>query len=159
MDTRLHRLNAQLTITPRWHNDPPKIIVSFANEIYYAGYLYETTTFTIDKKLPNGDYRLSVEFINKQDSDTDLIHNLDKAVIIDSIKFNNISSDRFVWAGIYSPNYPEPWATEQRLLGNIIDPHLKHHTYLGWNGKWALTFSMPIFTWIHKTEDLGWIYI
>lgn len=141
-----------------WHNNAPEIILTFNDEIFYSGHLYAATTFTIDQQLTQGNYRLSLEFINKQDSDTDLEHNYDKAVIIDSIKFNNIRSERFVWQGIYQPKYPEPWASEQRSQGLVLDPQIKSQTYLGWNGKWTLTFSMPIFTWIHKTENLGWIY-
>jgi hypothetical protein len=35
---------------------------------------------------------------------------------------------------------------------------LKNHTYLSWNGKWTLTFDVPVFTWIHRVQNLGWIY-
>lgn len=31
-------------------------------------------------------------------------------------------------------------------------------SYLGWNGMWKFQFEIPIFTWIHKLEGLGWIY-
>ena len=108
--------------------------------------------------MPNDDYILSVEFINKHDSDTDIANNLDKAVIIKNITFNNITSPKFVWAGIYKPEYPEPWATEQQNQNIVLLPQLPAHNYLSWNGKWTLTFSVPIFTWIHHIENLGWIY-
>jgi hypothetical protein len=29
---------------------------------------------------------------------------------------------------------------------------------MGWNGRWELNFRVPIFTWIHQLENLGWIY-
>lgn len=68
--------------------------------------------------------------------------------------FEGMSLDRFKWAGVYFPVYPEPWASTQIDLPKFH----KSATYLGWNGQWELEFSVPIFTWIHKLENLGWIY-
>ena len=65
-----------------------------------------------------------------------------------------IQDPKFAWAGIYRPEYPEPWASEQTNLAT----ELSSHTYLGWNGTWRLTFGVPVFTWIHQVQNLGWIY-
>lgn len=56
----------------------------------------------------------------------------------------------------------------KEILGNDIELSLgqtetlpkfqTNATYLGWNGLWVLEFELPIFTWIHKLENLGWIY-
>jgi hypothetical protein len=93
--------------------------------------------------------RLIVEFADRQDQE---------AVVIDRISFFGISDPRFVWAGTYEPVYPEPWATQQRNAGVELAPRLTAHSYLGWPGKWTLTFTVPVFTWIHKIQNLGWIY-
>jgi len=29
--------------------------------------------------------------------------------------------------------------------------------YLGWDGRWFLDFSTPIYRWIHQRLDLGWL--
>ena len=154
MDTKLYHLQCQLTLKPIWHDSIPSVIVSLNEQIVYAGGLSEVTTFSIDQHLPLGNYDLTVEFTNKSDSDTDTANNKDKVVVVEKIVFNSIESPRFIWNGVYQPCYPEPWASEQQNL----EPLLKSHNYLSWNGKWTLTFSVPIFTWIHSTEDLGWIY-
>ena len=93
--------------------------------------------------------QLQVEFTDKQDQE---------AVIVESVSFFGIQDPRFAWAGVYEPNYPEPWATEQQAQGVVLKPQLSAHTYLGWPGKWTLTFDVPVFTWIHKVQNLGWIY-
>jgi hypothetical protein len=98
---------------------------------------------------------LTVELLNKTDVDTVPDKGLDKAVIIESVSFFDIADDRFVWAGEYCPEYPEPWYSEQTVQPA---PLLKSHTYLSWNGKWTLTFDLPVFTWIHRVQNLGWIY-
>jgi hypothetical protein len=93
--------------------------------------------------------QLVVELPEKQDQE---------AVIVESVSFFGIEDPKFAWAGIYEPKYPEPWATQQLSQGVVLKPQLCPHTYLGWPGKWTLTFDVPVFTWIHQTQNLGWIY-
>jgi hypothetical protein len=92
---------------------------------------------------------LTVELVDKVDQE---------AVVIDSVSFFGIQDPKFAWAGVYTPVYPEPWATQQQDQGVVLKQHLSPHTYLGWPGKWTLTFDMPVFTWIHRVQNLGWIY-
>lgn len=77
------------------------------------------------------------------------------AVIVKDLSFFGISDPKFIWQGQYCPNYPEPWYDQQ-------DPrpdHTLHNTdYLGWNGVWSLEFTIPVFTWMHQVQNLGWIH-
>jgi hypothetical protein len=135
-----------------WHNDPPVIGIGINNNL-------EQITLLTDQKFcyefdAINQSTLTVELLNKQDSDTITEQGLDKAVVVESISFFGITDPRFVWAGEYRPCYPEPWASQQLNLPTV----LKNHNYLGWNGKWTLTFEVPVFTWIHQIQDLGWIY-
>lgn len=81
-----------------------------------------------------------------------------EAIVIEKVSFFGIEDPRFAWAGQYEPVYPEPWATEQLDQGIVLQSKLCPHTYLGWPGKWTLTFDVPVFTWIHNLQNLGWIY-
>lgn len=99
-------------------------------------------------KLETGVHCLTVDHINKDATDPTT------AVVIKRIAFNDIASPKFVWLGQYTPDYPEPWASEQANLPTI----LTNTGYLGWNGQWRLEFTAPVFTWIHGVENLGWIY-
>ena len=158
MNTKLYHLRLSVQLTPRINNQAPDIELTFNDHVIFKGALTETTTFDVDQLLPAGEQSLSLTFTNKRDSDTDTATGADKAVIIDSITLNDISSPKFVWEGVYCPVYPEPWASEQAAAGNTLEPLLKSHNYLGWNGKWTLTFTTPVFTWVHNLENLGWIY-
>ena len=100
--------------------------------------------FTSDK-----DCQLTVELVDKKDQE---------AVVVESVSFFGLQDPRFAWAGVYEPQYPEPWATQQHDQGVNLKQHLSPHTYLGWPGKWTLTFDVPVFTWIHRVQNLGWIY-
>lgn len=77
------------------------------------------------------------------------------AVIVDKIEFFGISDPKFVWAGVYTPDYPEPWYSQQSI--KPAEQLLQHH-YLGWNGCWRLDFDVPVFTWMHRVLNLGWLY-
>lgn len=136
-----------MSLTPMHHVRPLPVVV---------GIDQNTTTVNLDKTTTiNWEFearhscRLIVEFQDKQDQE---------AVVVESVSFFGIEDPKFAWAGVYEPRYPEPWATEQADQGVVLKPQLCSHTYLGWNGKWTLTFDVPVFTWIHKIQNLGWIY-
>lgn len=111
--------------------------------------LKEITILQFDLDLSCGSHKFVLNFSNKTNIAPEL------AVKINKVTIEGICVDRFKWAGKYYPNYPEPWASEQKQeLPVCIDSA----TYLGWNGIWELDFTVPIFTWIHKIEHMGWIY-
>ena len=140
-------------LRPVWHDNPPEINIGINNDIQRIILSEEHIfhyEFTADNPLT-----LTVELLNKTDADTRPDKGLDKAVIIESVSFFGITDPQFIWQGVYEPNYPEPWYSEQTVKPKSL---LKNHTYLGWTGKWTLTFDVPVFTWIHRVQDLGWIY-
>ena len=142
-----------VTLEPVWHQDPPRVKIGIDNNLTEIN-LKQTTTINFEF-VATGSCVLTVEFLNKQNSDTVPDQGLDKAVIIKSIDFFGIEDARFVWAGTYQPQYPEPWLSQQI---NKPPKVLTSHNYLSWNGKWQLTFDVPVFTWIHKIQNLGWIF-
>lgn len=91
---------------------------------------------------------IEILFFNKSDLDSNT------AVVINSIDFFGISDSKFLSKGVYHPIYPMPWASGQQNLKQI----LLGETYLGWNGTWRLDFDLPVFTWMHQVQNLGWIY-
>jgi len=105
--------------------------------------LATTTDFVFEYRACDRSY-LKVEHIKKADNDSNT------AVIVKEISFFGISDPQFVWAGVYTPNYPEHYF-------NKISP-LPGQGYLGWNGVYVLEFSVPVFTWMHQKLNLGWLY-
>jgi hypothetical protein len=77
------------------------------------------------------------------------------AVIVNQLSFFGISDPRFIWQGQYRPEYPDTYQRGQQPPPEAI---LTNTDYLGWNGIWTLEFDVPIFTWIHRVQNLGWIY-
>lgn len=149
-------VNLDLVLRPIWHDDAPRVTVSCHDQSHDL-LLDRTTTISFDF-CGQGPQVLSVDLLNKTDRDTRLDLGLDKAVVIEKISFFGITDPRFIWAGRYRPIYPEPWASQQRALGQDPPQILGDQDRLSWNGHWWLDFDLPVFTWIHHVQNLGWIY-
>lgn len=137
-----------ILVTPVWHTEPPLIEIGVPGNIQTL-YLDKPRTFNFEYLAENNS-SLIVKFLNKTDRDTILDKNLDKAVIINNISFFKISDIKFIWAGVYTPIYPEHLTDQPAQINGA--------TYMGFNGCWQLDFTVPVFTWIHKIQGLGWIY-
>jgi hypothetical protein len=146
-------VNVQLGLTPVYHDQLPEVIVR-AGDQQVQVLLDQPRVFEFEYTASDQSF-VEVEFLNKTDSETVPAMGLDKAIKIDFVSFFGIRDLRFVWAGQYTPVYPEPWFSEQQPRPNCT---VKNTTYLGWNGVWRLDFDVPVFTWIHQTQAHGWLY-
>ena len=72
----------------------------------------------------------------------------DQLLHIKSIEIDEIDLGSLLFEGVYRPNYPEPWATQQRESGHNIPETLKNSTDLGHNGTWTFTFTSPFYMWL-----------
>lgn len=89
-------------------------------------------------------FDLTVELRNKAELDPYT------AVEIARLDMFGISDPRFLWAGVYRPNYPAHLSQQP--------PVLPGQTYLSWNGTYRLTVTVPVFVWMHQTLNMGWLY-
>jgi hypothetical protein len=135
-----------VTLTPKPSKIAPEVFVAVPGHVIRET-LWETKRIELEFDAPVG--WLEVVFMNKPDLDHDM------AVVIDQVEFFGITDPKFVWAGVYSPKYPEPWHSQQPVTPPA---KLPQQTYMGWNGCWRLDFTVPVFTWMHQTLNLGWIY-
>jgi len=127
----------------------PRICLRVDDRIIFDGPLTERRQFDIQHDFDHDVHAMSIEMINGDE------HMLE----IERISFEGISTDRMIWAGIYAPEYPKLWAAEQQQLGIELEETVSGYTLFGWDGRWQLNFTTPIFTWIHRLENLGWIYL
>ena len=67
-----------------------------------------------------------------------------RQVNIDNINLRNILWDR----AKFFPVYPEPWATQQILLGHLLETQVLGEMTLGHNGTWVFDFSSPFYQFI-----------
>lgn len=125
----------------------PELVITVGQSIEHT-IISSTTTKIYKISTPAISIPIGIRLVNKLDTDPST------AIIIKSIKFNDITDPKFVLQGTYYPDYPETWASTQQNLKLEIPGQ----TYLGWNGVYKLIVTIPIFTWMHQVKDLGWIF-
>jgi hypothetical protein len=65
------------------------------------------------------------------------------------IKIDNISVRDLVYhTSLYYPEYPEPWATEQKESGIELEYPVFGETIFGHNGVWCFEFSSPFYQYL-----------
>ena len=72
----------------------------------------------------------------------------DQMLHIKNIVIDEIDIGALVYEGVYTPQYPEPWATQQREAGVELRESFKNVTKMGHNGKWEFKFSSPFYMWL-----------
>lgn len=127
----MYKISVQVCLEPV---NLPEIAVSCEGTVRQLR-LNQPTWVGFEFVRDTGDSNLIVELKNKADTDPDT------AVIIKDIRFNGIQSDRILYEGLLH-----------------YSNETKRDTYLDRNGFWKIDFTLPIYTWLHKTQGLGWIY-
>jgi len=72
----------------------------------------------------------------------------DQLLHIKVIEIDEIDIGALVYEGIYTPQYPEPWASQQRAAGTELPESFKNVTCMGHDGKWAFKFESPFYMWL-----------
>jgi hypothetical protein len=152
MITRSYPTSISVLLKPVWFDRKPtgRIGIDDLDDFVLDQPTWFNFQLHSDKEITK---TLTIEHYGKINQDTRVDTGEDTAIIVEEIKFNGISSPKFAWAGVYRPDYPSHYSP-----GKLLEPMLSPHTYLGWNGRWTLDFTLPIYTWIHKIENFGWIY-
>ena len=72
----------------------------------------------------------------------------DQLLHIKSIEIDDINIGALVYEGVYTPDYAEPWATQQKQMGVELPKTLKNVVAMGHNGEWRFSFSSPFYMWL-----------
>lgn len=68
---------------------------------------------------------------------------------IQEVKLDNINLRNLVWhTCTFEPEYPEPWATEQRAQGIELESVVPGEMFLGHNGVWRFKFTSPVYKFL-----------
>ena len=72
----------------------------------------------------------------------------DQLLHIKSIEIDEIDIGALVYEGVYTPQYPEPWASQQREVGSELKESFKNVTAMGHDGTWRFKFHSPFYMWL-----------
>ena len=109
------------------------------------------TVIEFKKELQKGEHYLTIHRTGKDKYET-VIENgkivKDQMLHIKNIEIDEIEIGSLVYNGIYTPEYPEPWLTQQKEAGIDVPTEFTNATRLGHNGTWKLRFESAFYMWL-----------
>ena len=138
---------------------PPGVTISVDDTIKFDGLVTETNTNInfVHTLTFNQPHQLAITRYNKDD--TQRRCDADGTVrdqlltitlfILDGIDIKNIIQTQ----SFNEPIYPEPWASEQKQMGIVLDKLVIAETCFGHNGTWRLNFTSPFYKFLYNSMD------
>ena len=139
-----------------WHK-PPQAEILIDNHSHFKGDITgdeaKPNLIVFEQELEEGkEYNLIINRSGKGKNQTvinekgDILK--DQLLHIKSMEIDEIDIGALVYEGIYTPKYPEPWATQQREAGIELPVSFKNVTNMGHDGEWKFKFASPFYMWL-----------
>ena len=151
------KLKFKLELYATMWDDPPHAEVIVAGQSYFKGNITGTEDkpdiIEFEHQLDEGnDYSLSIKRSGKTKKQTVINEKgdylKDQLLHIKNIEIDEIDIGALVYEGVYTPEYPEPWASQQREAGHDLQKSFKNVTVMGHNGLWIFKFNSPFYMWL-----------
>jgi len=151
------KLKFKLELYATMWDQPPHAEILIDDNSHFKGEITSTEdkphVIEFEHELEEGkEYNLIINRSNKGPNQTivndkgDILK--DQLLHIKHIEIDEIDIGALVYEGVYTPAYPEPWATQQRDSGVELPESLKNVTTMGHNAKWRFKFSSPFYMWL-----------
>ena len=151
------KLKFKLELYATMWDQPPVAEIKINSKSYYKSEIKSTeqdpTVIEFEAEFTEDlEYNLTIERLGKSNNQTvinekgDILK--DQLLNIKSIEIDEIDIGALVYEGVYTPEYPEPWATQQRESGNDLKDSFKNVTKMGFNGTWNFKFKSPFYMWL-----------
>jgi len=151
------KLKIKLELYATMWDKPPIVDIKIDEKSYFKKEITSTknrpTIIDFEHEFEEGkSYNLIIHRLGKKINQTTVnekgvILN-DQLLHINSIEIDEIDIGALVYEGVYKPEYPEPWASQQAKAGNKLPETLKNVTQMGHNGTWTFAFSSPFYMWL-----------
>jgi len=155
-DKNTEKLKFKLELWGEYWDLPPVAEILINDESHYRSEIASTedkpTVIEFEKELTEGEeYRLQIKRSNKVKGQA-VVENgkiiKDQLLHIKSITIDEVDIGSLIYEGVYTPQYPEPWHTQQVSAGNTLEKSFKNATAMGHNGTWTLAFESPFYMWL-----------
>ena len=151
------KLKFRLELYATMWDQPPKAEILLDDKSHFDGEIRGTqdkpNLIEFEAELDeDSEYTLVIRMHSKNNNQTVIDEKShivkDQLLHIKSVEIDEIDIGALVYEGIYTPNYPEPWATQQMQSGKDLKDSFKNVTQMGWNGNWRLKFKSPFYMWL-----------
>ena len=151
------KLKIKLELSATMWNKPPVAEILVGNKSYFNNQIIGTQDkpdiIEFEHTFDEGkSYELIIKRRGKDRHQTvindkgDILK--DQLLHIKRIEIDEIDIGSLVYEGVYTPEYPEPWATQQRSAGAELPAEFKNVTQMGHNGTWSFKFESPFYMWL-----------
>ena len=149
-------LKFKIELYSTYWNKPPIVEVKVGDKSYFKNEITSTEKeptlieFTHDCESDKS-HNLSLIRTNKNVKETIVENNKiikDQLLNIKYIEIDEINIGSLIYEGVYTPEYPQPWATQQHNKGVTLPKSFKNVTQMGHNGVWAFKFTSPFYMWL-----------
>lgn len=140
----LEPIDIVISLSSDFWKDPPKAKVYIDDLLIYNGEITEPKDIKWSGDLVEDKHKLIVELYDKNKYQTILENNKivkDQILNIDLVMFDEI--DISYLKHTLSNYYPNPNPSNPS-----IPTVVEHCVNLGWNGRWELEFTTPIYIWL-----------
>jgi hypothetical protein len=136
-------VDISIFLSSTFWKDPPRAKVYINDDLIFDNKIVEPKEVKWSGNLTEGKHKLTVEFLDKNKYQTIIENNKivkDQLLNIDSISFDEI--DIGYLKHTLSKYYPDQVQHKDAplLLNDCVN--------LGWNGKWEIEFTVPIYIWL-----------
>lgn len=142
----------EITLAPHFWLDAPQIKVSIDDQEKFSGAVAERQTVEFNHVLDFQEHTLSIQRsgnTNKQVRITELGEFQGQGILLEQIKIDGVNIRNLIWTNsYYEPEYPEPWATQQRGQGIELEQQVVGETNFSHNGIWRLKFTSPFYKFL-----------
>ena len=151
------KLKFKLELYATMWDRPPHVEILVDDESYFSQDITSTedkpTIIEFEKEFTEGDKcELIIKRTGKVKGQSvvnekgDILK--DQLLHIKGIEIDEIDIGALVYEGVYTPQYPEPWASQQRQAGVELQESFKNVTAIGHNGTWQFKFASPFYMWL-----------
>jgi len=151
------KLKFKLELYATYWDKCPKVDILINESVYSTaeinGSQKNPNVIEFEKELQEDvEYNLTIKRFNKTpdqckiDESAEIIK--DQLLHIKLIEIDEIDIGSLVYEGIYTPEYPEPWYSQQVKADKTPKKSLKNVTSMGHNGTWTFTFRSPFYMWL-----------
>jgi len=153
---KVEKIKFKIEVYSTYWNKPPVLKLQLNDKTFYndtvKSGIKDPTMIQFEASLKEGEkYNLSLHRSNK-DNKQCVVENgnivKDQLLHIKSIEIDEIDIGSLIYNGVYTPEYPEPWYSQQVAEGNTPEKSYKNVSAMGHNGTWTLAFESPFYMWL-----------
>lgn len=138
-------INIKLNLTPTFESIPPVITLKVNEQEYYKDVVVESPITLDITHHCNFKEKYNVQLLRQGKNNSCP----EQLLIITGLEIDGTNIRDIMWHNsVFHPEYPEPWASEQKQKGIELEYPVYGETILGHNGTWEFEFSSPFYQFL-----------